>query len=229
MIRLDRVSHYYGTDCTRRQVLFDVCASVAAGEIVLLTGPSGSGKSTLLALVGALRSAQEGRLTVLGEELRDASADVLIRVRRQIGYIFQKHNLLECLTVLQNVQVSLAPQGGSGRRTARQRAAEVLEAVGLSACLDRYPRQLSGGQQQRVAIARALAARPRLILADEPTASLDSATGAEVAARIRALAKQEGCAAVVVTHDQRILRIADRVLEMEDGRLRANEGHRLAA
>jgi putative ABC transport system ATP-binding protein len=229
MIRLDQVSHYYGTGCTRRQVLFDVCARVAAGEIVLLTGPSGSGKSTLLTLVGALRSAQEGRLTVLGQELRDASADALIRVRRQIGYIFQKHNLLECLTVLQNVQVSLAPQGGRYRRTAQQRAAEVLEAVGLSVHLDRYPRQLSGGQQQRVAIARALAARPRLILADEPTASLDSATGAEVATRIRALAKQEGCAAVVVTHDQRILRIADRVLEMEDGRLRTNEAHRLAA
>jgi len=221
MIRLDEVSHHYGGGSTRRQVLFDVCARVDAGEIVLLTGPSGSGKSTLLTLIGALRSAQTGSMTVLGQELREASADTLLGVRRQIGYIFQKHNLLDCLTVLQNVQVSLAAHGDIDRPMARRRAVDMLEAVGLSAHLDRHPRQLSGGQQQRVAIARALAGRPRIILADEPTASLDSASGSEVAVRIRELVKREGCAAVVVTHDQRILRIADRVLQMEDGRLTA--------
>lgn len=223
MIRLDHVSHYYGAGCTRRQVLFDVCATMAAGEVVLLTGPSGSGKSTLLTLVGALRSAQDGSLTVLGNELRDASADALIHVRRQIGYIFQKHNLLDCLTVLQNVQVSLAARDGNDRRAARQRAATMLDIVGLSAYGNRYPRQLSGGQQQRVAIARALVGRPRIILADEPTASLDSTTGGDVAARIRDLAKQEGCTAVVVTHDHRILQMADRVLHIEDGRLQEPE------
>jgi putative ABC transport system ATP-binding protein len=145
----------------------------------------------------------------------------LIRVRRQIGFIFQAHNLLDCLTVRQNVEVGLAVHGSSERRTARLRAAEMLEAVGLSAYLDRYPRQLSGGQQQRVAIARALAARPRLILADEPTAALDSVSGSEVATRIRDLARHEGCSAVVVTHDHRILQIADRVLHIEDGCLHA--------
>jgi len=129
MIQLDHVSHYYGAGCTRRQVLFDVCATVAPGEIVLLTGPSGSGKSTLLTLIGALRSAQDGNVTVLGQALDAASPDTLIRVRRQIGYIFQKHNLLDCLTVLQNVQVSLAARGGSDRRMAQRRAAEILEAV----------------------------------------------------------------------------------------------------
>jgi len=221
MIRLDHVSHMYGAGGTRRQVLFDACAHVAPGEVVLLTGPSGSGKSTLLTLIGALRAAQTGSMQVLGRELRAASSDTLIEVRRRIGYIFQKHNLLECLSVLQNVQVSLAAHDDIDRPTARRRAIDMLDAVGLSAYLDRYPRQLSGGQQQRVAIARALAGRPRIILADEPTASLDSATGGEVAMRIRELAKQEGCAAVVVTHDQRILRIADRVLQMEDGRLTA--------
>ncbi len=115
-----------------------------------------------------------------------------------------------------------AAHGDHDRRSAARRATEILEAVGLSGCLDKCPRQLSGGQQQRVAIARALVAHPRLILADEPTASLDSVSGGEVAARIRELAKQEGCAAVIVTHDHRILRIADRVLDMEDGRLHMN-------
>ena len=227
MIRIENVNHYYGAGETRRQVLFDICATVEAGKIVLLTGPSGSGKSTLLTLVGALRSAQSGRMEVLGRELRDATPQTLIGVRRQIGYIFQRHNLLSCLTVLQNVEVGLAGHSEQAWRLAqqraiRQRAVEMLEAVGLATYLDHYPRQLSGGQQQRVAIARALAPRPRLILADEPTASLDSASGGDVAEHIRQLAKQEGCAAVVVTHDQRILRIADSILDIEDGRLRVN-------
>jgi len=219
MIHLDHVNHLYEVGCTQRQVLFDITERIVAGEVVLLTGPSGSGKSTLLSLIGALRSAQAGRVTVLGEELRGASADVLLRVRRQIGFIFQRHNLFDCMTAVQNVQLGLATQPGGARRAARLRAIEMLEVVGLSADVDKYPRQLSGGQQQRVAIARALVARPRLILADEPTASLDSVTGGEVATRLHALAKSEGCAAVVVTHDPRILRIADRVLKIEDGRL----------
>jgi putative ABC transport system ATP-binding protein len=219
MIQLERVSHFYDAGGVHQQVLFDVTATISAGEIVLLTGPSGSGKSTLLSLIGALRSTQAGSLTVLGQELCGAAAETLIRVRRQIGFIFQAHNLLDCLTVRQNVEVALAVHG-SERRSARRRAAEMLEAVGLSAYLDRHPRQLSGGQQQRVAIARALAARPPLILADEPTAALDSVSGGEVATRIRDLARHEGCSAVVVTHDHRILQIADRVLHIEDGRLR---------
>jgi putative ABC transport system ATP-binding protein len=220
MIQLERVNHHYDAGSVRQQVLFDVTETIAAGEIVLLTGPSGSGKSTLLSLIGALRSTQAGSLRVLGQQLCNAPAETLIHVRRQIGFIFQAHNLLDCLTVRQNVEVGLAVHGGGERRTARRQAAEMLEAVGLSAYLDRYPRQLSGGQQQRIAIARALVARPRLILADEPTAALDSVSGAEVATRIRDLAKQEGCSAVVVTHDHRILQIADRVLHIEDGRLR---------
>jgi putative ABC transport system ATP-binding protein len=222
MIRLERVNHYYDAGSVRQQVLFDVSEVIGAGEIVLLTGPSGPGKSTLLSLIGALRSTQNGSLRVLGQELCNASRNTLISVRRHIGYIFQGHNLLGCLTVRQNVEVALAVHGRSERREARLRAAEMLEAVGLSAYLDRYPRQLSGGQQQRVAIARALASHPRIILADEPTAALDSVSGGEVAGRLRDLAKHEGCAAIVVTHDQRILRIADRVLQIEDGRLQAD-------
>jgi putative ABC transport system ATP-binding protein len=217
MIHLDHVNHSYGTGALRRQVLSDVTATIQAGEIVLLTGPSGSGKTTLLSLIGALRSMQEGGLAVLGTQLRGASAQVLVGVRRQIGYIFQGHNLLDGLTALQNVHVPLLLHAAYDRRTARRRAMELLDAVGLSDVLHRYPAQLSGGQRQRVAIARALVARPRLILADEPTASLDGKAGAEVAERIRALAKREGCTAVVVTHDHRILGIADRVFTLEDG------------
>lgn len=221
MISINRLNHWYVGGSARHQVLFDIDAEIAPGEIVLLTGPSGSGKSTLLSLIGALRSAQQGTLTVLGQQLCAATPDALIGVRRQVGYIFQAHNLLDCLTVWENVAVSLALHAVSDRRAAYRRAVEMLEVVGLSACLDRYPRQLSGGQQQRVAIARALVAHPRIILADEPTAALDSVTGAEVAARIRELVKREGCAAVVVTHDARITSIADRVLRIEDGRLYA--------
>ena len=148
------------------------------GEIVILTGPSGSGKTTLLTLIGALRAAQEGSLTVLGQELRGASERTLVSVRRQIGYIFQLHNLLDALTATQNVDDGAQRDSRLSRAAARARAREMLESVGLGDHAGTYPDQLSGGQKQRVAIARALAGRPRIILADEPTASLDRAVRA---------------------------------------------------
>jgi len=203
----------------RRQVLQGVNLSVAAGEVVLLTGPSGCGKTTLLTLVGALRSVQEGSVEVLGQQLAGASRRDRQRLRRSIGMIFQGHNLLRCLTAEQNVQMGSDLLPGLSYRARRDQSREWLRAVGLGDELHKLPHDLSGGQKQRVAIARALAAHPRLLLADEPTAALDSQTGREVVELLRRLARDQGCAVLMVTHDPRILDIADRLVRMEDGRL----------
>ena len=221
LVAIASLNHYFGSGALRKQILYDVSLEVQPGEIVILTGPSGSGKTTLLTLIGGLRSAQEGSLKVLGQEVRGASEATLVSVRRQIGYIFQLHNLLDALTVSENVQMSLQGERGLTRAAADERAREMLRSVGLEEHVDRHPEQLSGGQKQRVAIARALAARPRIILADEPTASLDKKSGRDVVDRIHDLAKREGCAVLLVTHDNRILDIADRIIHLEEGRLSA--------
>jgi putative ABC transport system ATP-binding protein len=218
-IVLDKVSHFYGQGTLRKQILFDICAEIRTGEIIIVTGPSGSGKTTALTLVGALRSTQEGSIRVLDQELNGASVKTLERIRKCIGYIFQSHNLLDALTASQNVQMSLLLHEGSSRRKMRQRAIEMLEAVGLGEYVDKYPAHLSGGQRQRVAIARALVSHPRIILADEPTASLDKQSGRDVVDRLQVLARQHGVTVLLVTHDNRILDIADRIFHLEDGRL----------
>jgi len=220
-IQLRDVNYFFGSGELRKQILFDVTTDVAAGEIVILTGPSGSGKTTVLTLAGALRSPQEGSVNVLGQELRGASKKELVGVRRRIGYIFQLHNLLDSLTVSQNVQMSLQLQEGLSRREMRRKAGEILEAVGLGERIEHYPAQLSGGQKQRVAIARALVAEPRIVLADEPTASLDKQSGRDVVDLMQRLAKEHGVTVVLVTHDNRILDIADRIIHLEDGRLQS--------
>ena len=218
-VDLKELSHFYGTGTMRRQVLQGVNLCVAAGEVVLLTGPSGCGKTTLLTLVGALRSVQEGSVQVLGQELAGANRRERQRLRRSIGMIFQGHNLLRCLTAEQNVQMGSDLLPGLSYRVRRDQSREWLRAVGLGDELNKLPHDLSGGQKQRVAIARALAAHPRLLLADEPTAALDSQTGREVVELLRRLARDQGCAVLMVTHDPRILDIADRLVRMEDGRL----------
>ena len=218
-VDLEELSHFYGTGTMRRQVLQGVNLNVAAGEVVLLTGPSGCGKTTLLTLVGALRSVQEGSVQVLGQELAGASRRKRKRLRRSIGMIFQGHNLLRGLTAEQNVQMGSDLLPGLSYRARRDQSREWLRAVGLGDELNKLPHDLSGGQKQRVAIARALAAHPRLLLADEPTAALDSQTGREVVELLRRLARDQGCAVLMVTHDPRILDIADRLVRMEDGRL----------
>lgn len=228
-IIVENVSHSFGRGALRRQVLFDVSTEVREGEIVLFTGPSGSGKTTLLTLVGALRSAQEGSLRVLGRELRGAGAGQLVGLRRKIGYIFQSHNLIDSLTARENVLMALALHPGTAAVDRRRLAAEALEAVGLGDHVDRLPGKLSGGQRQRVAIARALAARPRIVLADEPTASLDRESGREVIEIIRGLARRDGVTVVLVTHDDRILDVADRILHLEDGRLSVSYAEAVAA
>jgi len=236
LIRIRNLSHTYGKSALRRQVLFDISADIHPGEIVILTGPSGSGKTTLLTLVGALRSVQEGSVTVLGQELNGAAQRHLVRIRESIGFIFQAHNLVEALTACQNVQMAVGMDDGQGREEIRRRAAAMLASVGLEEHLDSLPAQLSGGQRQRVAIARALVRQPKIVLADEPTASLDRKAGREVVELLHKLAKAQGCAILLVTHDNRILDIADRILTLEDGRLTsfaagllANTGHLLTA
>jgi putative ABC transport system ATP-binding protein len=218
-IRIEALNYAYGEGELRRPVLRDVALQVGVGEVLLLTGPSGSGKTTLLTLIGALRAMQEGSCEVLGQELFGASELARVALRQRIGFIFQNHNLLGALTARQNVAMALevAPRFSESGRLAR--AGEMLAAVGLAEHADRLPSKLSGGQRQRVAIARALVGDPGLVLADEPTAALDKVSGAEVAHLLCDLAKSRGVPILMVTHDPRILDIADRVVTMEDGRI----------
>ncbi len=218
-IEIAGLSHWYGEGKMRRQVLEGVDLSIASGEVVLLTGPSGCGKTTLLTLVGALRQVQAGQVKVFGQELAGSSRRERQQLRRSIGMIFQGHNLLRCLSAEQNVQMGADLLSGLSYRARRDQAREWLRAVGLGDQLHKLPHDLSGGQKQRVAIARALAAHPRLLLADEPTAALDSRTGRDVVVLLHGLAKEQGCGVLMVTHDPRILDLADRVLRMEDGRV----------
>jgi putative ABC transport system ATP-binding protein len=218
-IALSGVSFSYEKGELSRPVLRDVDLSVAPGEIVLLTGPSGSGKTTLLTLIGALRGMQAGSCCVLGQELMGAKERQMVALRRRIGFIFQSHNLLGFLTARQNVAMSLELDPKSTEAGRLARASDLLDAVGLSARADALPAQMSGGQRQRVAIARALAGEPGLILADEPTAALDRQSGQEVVTLLRDLARSRGVPILLVTHDPRILDIADRIVAMEDGRI----------
>lgn len=218
-VELRAITFAYGEGELRRAVLREVDLSVAPGEIVLMTGPSGSGKTTLLTLIGALRAMQEGSARVLGQELAGASESDRVRLRGRIGFIFQNHNLLGFLTARQNVAMSLELHGGMDEAARLGRAGEMLAAVGLADHAEKRPSQLSGGQRQRVAVARALAGEPGLILADEPTAALDKVSGQEVVRLLRDLAKTRGVPILLVTHDPRILDIADRIVAMEDGRI----------
>jgi putative ABC transport system ATP-binding protein len=218
-IKVHGLNHSYGKGELKKQILFDVSVEIQAGEIVIVTGPSGSGKTTLLTLVGALRSAQDGSLEILGKELRKARPAALEGVRRQIGFIFQQHNLLGALSALQNVELGARASGKFPRPSQQRRAKEMLEAVGLGERMQHKPEHLSGGQRQRVAIARALVSEPAIVMADEPTASLDKQSGREVVDRMKVLAKEHGTTILLVTHDNRILDIADRIVHLEDGRL----------
>ena len=199
--------------------MYDINIELYKGEIVILTGPSGSGKTTLLTLMGGLRSAQSGSLRILGYEILGAKKQQLTQLRQQIGYIFQAHNLLAFLTAKENVRMSLELHSEYLERDMDAKAMAILESVGLGNRADYYPENLSGGQKQRVAIARALASHPSIVLADEPTAALDSKSGRDVVEIMQRLAKEQGCTILLVTHDNRILDIANRIVYMEDGRL----------
>ncbi len=237
VISIHHLDHYFGQGQLRQQVLFDINLEIAPGEIVLMTGPSGSGKTTLLTLVSGLRSAQSGSLKIIGQELCGATTERLVKARRHNGYIFQAHNLHRSLTALQNVQMGLEVHGNLSKGVMKDRAAAMLKQVGLGDRLNYHPDNLSGGQKQRVAIARALVSHPAIVLADEPTAALDSKSGRDVVNLMQQLAKEQKSTILLVTHDNRILDIAVReacakrirIVHMEDGKLMNNSTMSMAA
>ncbi len=218
-VTIKNLCHYYGIDENKKQVLNNVNFFIEKGELVLLKGPSGCGKTTLLTLIGALRTCQSGDLTVLNNQLNGASRKTRQKLRRNIGMIFQGHNLLRCLTAEQNVQMGADLITNLTYLQRREVARKWLSAVGLEGHQKKLPNALSGGQKQRVAIARALSANPKLLLADEPTSALDSVTGREIVSLLRKLAKEQNCSVLMVTHDPRISDMADRILNMEDGKI----------
>jgi putative ABC transport system ATP-binding protein len=206
----------------RVPVLKGITMDVARGEVVALEGPSGSGKTTLLSIMGCILTPTSGELEVAGRRVGAADAAALREVRRRsIGFVFQQYNLFPALTALENVEYSLNVRGSRGR-AAHDAAKRVLERVGLADRAGFLPRDLSGGQKQRVAIARALAGSPPVLLADEPTANLDTAVGGQILDLFQQLAKGEGRGVLVVTHDPKVRRIADRVVGIRDGRLVAD-------
>ncbi len=219
VISAQNLNYYFGSGDLRKQALFDVNLEIHAGEIIIMTGPSGSGKTTLLTLFGGLRSAQEGSLKILGEEICGAGKSQLASLRKNIGYIFQAHNLMTFLTAQRNVRMALELHDHFLEQDLNAIATQMLESVGLGDRVHYYPENLSGGQKQRVAIARALVTQPKIVLADEPTAALDKKSGREVVELMQKLAKEQRCTILLVTHDNRILDIADRIVYMEDGRL----------
>jgi len=202
------------------EVLHGIDLTLATGEFAALIGPSGSGKSTLLNVIGLLEPATAGSIRYEGKAIDYADEATLTRERsNQLGFVFQFHHLLPAFTALENVLMPHLIAGGSFRGEARRRAVELLEAVGLGAAVDKKPAQLSGGMQQRVAIARALFRRPALVLADEPTGNLDTQTSDEVFALMRRFNQDHGTAFLIVTHDPRLARRTDRIIELLDGRI----------
>ncbi len=219
VVEINNLDFYFGHGNIRKQILFDINLTLKKGEVVIMKGPSGSGKTTLLTLMGALRSASYGSLKVFNQELVKATDKQLINTRRNIGYIFQAHNLLNSLTAIQNVQMSMELHPQFSQEEVKKKSMEMLNAVGLGEHINYYPENLSGGQKQRVAIARALVSHPKMVLADEPTAALDSKSGRDVVEIMQKLAREQGCTILIVTHDDRILDIAERIIELEDGKL----------
>ena len=214
-----KLQHWFGEAEARKQALFDIDLDIHAGELTVLMGASGSGKTTLLTLVGCLRSVQEGSVQLLEQELLAASEATLVRTRRQLGFIFQAHNLHDSLTALQNVRLGLAVHGAQAAANWETAATHLLTLLGLGERLHYLPSKLSGGQKQRVAIARALVGNPLVVFADEPTAALDRESALQVVHLLKALARERGTTVLMVTHDSKVINLADRVVTMEQGRL----------
>jgi putative ABC transport system ATP-binding protein len=217
------LNHWFGEGEARKQALFDVDLSIGRGQLTVLLGASGSGKTTLLTLIGCLRRVQEGSARVLGQELRDAGEATLVACRRRLGFIFQAHNLHDSLTAMQNVRMGLEVHGPAAMRDWRIACAHLLSTLGLAERLDYLPSSLSGGQKQRVAVARALVGNPQIVFADEPTAALDKESGLQVVRMLKRLGEERGTTTLMVTHDPRILDLADCILTMDEGRIVKDE------
>ena len=226
VIEIRGVTKTYTEGASSVTALRGVDFDVESGEVAMLAGPSGSGKTTLLSIIGCILSPSSGSVSVAGEEVSHLPQRELPRVRlERIGFVFQGFNLFPTLTAGENVELMLDLKGVRGD-IARKRTRGLLEDVGLGEKYDSFPADLSGGQKQRVAIARALAGDPQIILADEPTAALDSGTGRKIIEMMRTLAHDRGRAVVIVTHDPRVLELGDRVVRIEDGMIARNSPER---
>jgi len=223
LISLKHVNHWFGTGEERKHALKDISLDIYPGQLVICTGPSGSGKTTLLTMLGGLRSCQDGSLNILGEELNGANKEQLARLRLNVGFIFQAHNLMMFLNAKKNVRLSLELHDKYYESDMDLMAEQMLEKLGLGDRVDYFPANLSGGQRQRVAIARALVSRPKILLGDEPTAALDKESGRTVVNLMKELAETEKTTIIMVTHDNKILDVADRIIIVEDGRLANKE------
>jgi len=213
------LNHFFGTGEARKQALGDINLTIARGSLTILMGPSGSGKTTLLTLIGCLRKVQDGSVKLLGQELYGLQDAQMVMLRRRLGFIFQAHNLHESLTAAQNVLMGLQVHGPGDVIKQLNATNHMLEIVGLADRVDYMPGNLSGGQKQRVAVARALVSNPEVIFADEPTAALDKDSGLNVVAMLKALGQTRQTTTLMVTHDNRILEMADRIVTMEEGRI----------
>jgi putative ABC transport system ATP-binding protein len=209
----------FGSGETRVRALHGIDLEIAPGELTFLVGESGSGKTTLISIIAGIMYPSQGRVSVFGTPIYDLSEDALVRFRlNNIGFIFQQYNLLPTLTAAENACVPLVA-AGMARGEAVERARSALDRLNIGQLADRMPRQMSGGQQQRVAIARALVHDPKLIVCDEPTAALDASSGRRVMDLLGEVAIQPDRAVIIVTHDNRVFDLADRIIEMEDGRI----------
>lgn len=218
-IQTQALDHFFGEGEARKQAIFDVNLEIERDKLTILMAPSGSGKTTLLTLMGCLRHVQSGSVTLLERELKGAGEAELVRLRRRLGFIFQAHNLHESLTATQNVLMGLQVHGKGNAAKEMAAAHHMLRLVGLEDRLDYLPGNLSGGQKQRVAVARALVSNPNVIFADEPTAALDKVSGRNVVDMLKTMGRERGATTVMVTHDNRILELADRIITLEEGRV----------